>query len=1062
MGRILEVRDRRLGRSVAIKEVLHGDESAIARFEREIEITARLQHPAIVHVHEAGRWPNGTPFYVMKLIRGKPLDVRIAAAKTLRERLELLPAVTTVVDALAYAHSEGVIHRDLKPANVLVGDFGETIVIDWGIAKALGEDETVAVTKPAEPTSQNETVVGAVIGTPSYMPPEQAAGDPVDRRADVYSLGALLYQVLGGVPPFFGRTTAEVLSRVLDEAPRPLSEIDPEIPIELVAIVEKAMSRKRSERFPSANEMAIELKRFQQGKLVESHRYTKWELIRRWLRRYRAAVSVAAIALATLGVIAFYSVRQIGDERDRANEAARIATEGADQGLLARAESALDRDPTQALALLKELSPNSIKWPGARSIASDAASRGVSDVLLDRGYSVYLLVYSPDGSLLAEHGINEMMRIWDLRTHTARIYTPMGQLFGIAFENNESIVGLDFGGTLWRWNVATGTRTQVQKISVELRSATLSPDAKHAVVFEYGSGARLVDFDGVGTERQLGHYGYAAWAPDSSHVVLVDRNEGGRVDRFDLATGTTTVVADKVEGHVATDGEHVWVGAYDVRNRHAVLHDVTGRQSYPMPNHITKLAAFGGRVIVATDPLSGTHAQTSLVGQTEHGTLASFDPDKLEVGGHALRVADLSGAEPVELRGHDARVQAIAISRNGDVATGDNVGGIRLWHVPPIRRPTNVRRAANRAFLSEDKRQLAVSHRGPTFEVHDLTTGAIRQISTIDYPAGSEPPPADGKSSMLVMNSGHRIYEDFSGAKEEVVELARPARGNRFATIDQAERVILWDLDTTRGRFLLDHVKLVAISPSGDQVATQTETAIQLWDVATRKLLMTEKVDTPVSALALGPRGMIIAANEFRILRLEPGQPVKSLPYSPGKLLRTVVISADGNTVLTGGDDGLVTRYFLAGPRDGQIDDWIGHRGAVVALAFSPDESHVASSSSDRDVRVWSSETGSSIVCSGHTDVPTILTFDQPDAVISAGLDRTTRVCDLRSGYSRSVGTARAEVVFAAHVGNGSRVVTVDRFHQLSEYPDNLPEGDLPLRAWLDSATNVTVDNPAN
>src|SRR5262249_43440318 len=127
MGHIVRARDRRLGRSVAIKELR--DERLRARFEHEARLTARLQHPAIVSVYEAGRWPSGAPFYAMKYVAGRPLDQVVAGMKTLDERLGVLPSVTTVVEAIAYAHSERVIHRDLKPHNILIGPFGEVVVI---------------------------------------------------------------------------------------------------------------------------------------------------------------------------------------------------------------------------------------------------------------------------------------------------------------------------------------------------------------------------------------------------------------------------------------------------------------------------------------------------------------------------------------------------------------------------------------------------------------------------------------------------------------------------------------------------------------------------------------------------------------------------------------------------------------------------------------------------------------------------------------------------------------------------------------------------------------------
>ncbi|HTM22728.1 MAG TPA: serine/threonine-protein kinase, partial [Kofleriaceae bacterium] len=143
MGRIVAARDRRLRRPVAIKLLLAQGASASRRFEREALITARLQHPSIVRVYEAGRWPDGAPFYAMEKVRGRSLDKVIADAGGLDGRLALLPNLIAVAEALAYAHSEGIVHRDLKPANVLVGDFGETVVIDWGLAKDIRDATTV-------------------------------------------------------------------------------------------------------------------------------------------------------------------------------------------------------------------------------------------------------------------------------------------------------------------------------------------------------------------------------------------------------------------------------------------------------------------------------------------------------------------------------------------------------------------------------------------------------------------------------------------------------------------------------------------------------------------------------------------------------------------------------------------------------------------------------------------------------------------------------------------------------------------------------------------------------
>ncbi|HLL22243.1 MAG TPA: serine/threonine-protein kinase, partial [Kofleriaceae bacterium] len=203
LGRVVRAVDKRLGRTVAVKELLrrgeHGDSNE-ARFLREALITARLEHPGIVPVHEAGRWPNGDPYYVMKLVEGRTLKELITERSTLRERLSLLPHVIAIADAVGYAHSEGVIHRDLKPSNVIVGEFGETIVVDWGLARDRKRDvpDPPALTGTFAGGSGASTISGRVVGTPAYMSPEQARGELVDERADVYAIGAVLNELLAG------------------------------------------------------------------------------------------------------------------------------------------------------------------------------------------------------------------------------------------------------------------------------------------------------------------------------------------------------------------------------------------------------------------------------------------------------------------------------------------------------------------------------------------------------------------------------------------------------------------------------------------------------------------------------------------------------------------------------------------------------------------------------------------------------------------------------------------------------------------------------------------------
>jgi serine/threonine protein kinase len=283
MGRVHEGRDRRLGRQVAIKLLREGGSAASARFEREARLAARLQHPGIVTVYDAGFTESGEPFLVMRLVPGRSLARAVAEADTLDDRLALLPHLIGVADALAYAHDLGIVHRDLKPANVLLGVHGETVVVDWGLAKELVGD-SITDAALARAVGPGLTREGAICGTPGFMAPEQARGEPVDTRADVYALGAILHHTLSGAEP---------------TGPTSLASLEPELPRDLLAIVGKALAPEADQRYPTAFELAEDLKRFQTGQLVAARRYS---IVTRALRSRGARFTVlaAAVAIAAL------------------------------------------------------------------------------------------------------------------------------------------------------------------------------------------------------------------------------------------------------------------------------------------------------------------------------------------------------------------------------------------------------------------------------------------------------------------------------------------------------------------------------------------------------------------------------------------------------------------------------------------------------------------------------------------------------------------------------------------------------------------------------------------
>jgi serine/threonine protein kinase len=317
-GRILVVYDRHIGRKIAMKELLSDisksskadDPQSVAirnRFIREARVTGRLEHPSIVPVYEIGCHSDGSFYYTMRLVKGTTLLSAIKKCRSVSERLELIPHFYHVCNAVAYAHSKGVINRDLKPSNVMIGEFGETVVLDWGLAKIKGTNETIFVRQDDE--GVGKTVVGQAIGTPSYMPPEQAEGNigEIDEVSDIYSLGAILYQILTGRTPFSGRTTKEIIHKVLNDKIENAVNEDKDVPPELAAIAEKALAKSKEERYASAGELLEDLSAYIAGRKVGVYHYSVFESLK-FIASHHKAVFVSSIIVF---VIVFLAAVQI-------------------------------------------------------------------------------------------------------------------------------------------------------------------------------------------------------------------------------------------------------------------------------------------------------------------------------------------------------------------------------------------------------------------------------------------------------------------------------------------------------------------------------------------------------------------------------------------------------------------------------------------------------------------------------------------------------------------------------------------------------------------------------
>lgn len=434
-GLVWRARDDALGRDVAVKELLGaaaGDRAAQIRFLAEARIAAQLQHPGVVPIYDIGD-QSDRPYYAMKLVSGQTFSEAIAhlhdpkrtPGERAVERARLLGAFLSVTRTMAFAHARQVVHRDLKPNNIILGDYGETIILDWGLAKVLtdGAPEGAPVFASPDPIRSPElTAPGVVLGTPSYMSPEQALGKTgaIDERSDVFSLGAILYHLLTGRRPFVGADSAEVMRHVVaSEPPRPRA-IRSDLARPLEAICLKAMAKAREHRYPDAAALTADLERHLADEPVEAYAEPWTARLGRMLRRRRQEATLAGSAIVLLAMLtaATLFVRAAHDQRDR--EAAARWTE-ANEAAAASEASGMERlrsgDFAAAKAAFALASETLAPWQDA------ADRRGVLDAKGDRA-----------GRLAEFYRLHD--RIWRLNFHeyddeVQEIVPPALELIGL-------------------------------------------------------------------------------------------------------------------------------------------------------------------------------------------------------------------------------------------------------------------------------------------------------------------------------------------------------------------------------------------------------------------------------------------------------------------------------------------------------------------------------------------------------------------------------------------------------------------------------------------------------
>jgi WD40 repeat protein/serine/threonine protein kinase len=1014
-------RDTYLGREVALKtlattrspgsategEGLREIASATRRFLREAQIACQLAHPTMVTVLEVGQREHGTPYYTMQLVRGQTLGERLAASPTLAARLALLPQFVEVCHGIAYVHSRGVLHRDLKPSNIMLGEFGETYVLDWGLAttktevvsgrlpasdrSAKGEVSAEAKgTAPAlgavsadpEDEQGSRTRTGTSLGTPSYMSPEQAAGrlSDIDERTDVWGLGAVLYEILTGHPPYEAATAAETILLVQEGPLTPVRRRCPQVPAELAAIAERALGRQRQERYQSARELAEEVSTYLTGGRVRSYSYSLRELLGHFVSQHRIpAISLALLLVTLFGSLAvvWRSFRQEQTARQRESHALKEETRAKVEESRARGAERQERllasfrlaQAHDALAsrLLTEQRFMAARIHAAASMMANPAhpasplhdagflaqqpeSQWLLALAVSRHYlagfdpvrrfvsvfeapaTLMRIAVSAQGDLLAAAAADQKIHLWNLRSsqRLPPLVGHQGQVFSVAFASRAPVLAsASADGTARLWDLRSGKaiatfrghRGAVYDVAFSGDGEILASGGQDGTVRLWSASQRRLLYELTGHTALVAT---AAFSPDGQ--LVASGSHDGTVRLWSLAqpgpprvqhvilalVGQVAAIAFSPDGRLlASAGTGRAIHLWDPRTGR-LLRTLSGNQMIPLglafsPDGSRLAATSTGRPGVLLWDLGRGEVESGLEGHGDEAFGIAFTPDgrRLITAGvdRTVRVWELGGKphdhNPVEMVGHQGGVEDVAYAPDGHLlASAGTDRTVRLWD--PRGGPPRLLRG----------------HDGPVMAVAFSPDGQ-RLVS-----AGG----IDRTVRQWRVSTG-TLERTLVGHAETVYDVACSPDGRLLASAGGSGEVRVWDSVTGQVRHFLrvagNTARAVAFAQDGRLLAVAGKGVVQLWSL---------------------PEGRI-----WKELAVHPAG-VDALRYSPsGRLL----VAGGRNGVVTLWDTTQGYRQRSLVPRD---------EGRIQAVAFSPDERLIASTSASRHLVLSSTESGAPLL----------------------------------------------------------------------------------------------------
>lgn len=909
MGEVRLVWDARLGREVAEKTILNTESGAARRLLREATVTARLEHPSIVPVYDAGRTADGRPCYRMRLVRGRSLAERLADTPEMRARLQTLRGFLQACEAIAYAHARGILHRDLKPANLMLGERGETLVVDWGLACELDTHGR----GPAE-----------TVGTTGYMAPEQAAGSVLDVRADIWSLGAVLHFILAGTPP-----------------PATGPTLPPDAPAPLAAIAARALQPRPDQRYSTADELADDLAAWFEGRRVAAYHTTPWRTLGRMVRVWRVPLAVAAVGVVlVVGAVAHGWSTTLA-ERNHALQARRTALAERDRArralgssLVSQARIAEDQDDQRRAELLAV--------DALRHLPGDPDALGVLAQFSARARPTRVAHHPLPGcralALSADAGrvacvAGEAVTLHD-RT-TGEVVPLVGPADQVGFAGpGGAVLGLH-GGRVLRWD-DLGRPSPVASGVAGAERITAGNHPQRSLILGHGNTWELSGETATAVDPCVG-------ATGASHLAAT--SDGGLVAGCTDGRVTLTTSTGELRSHTlpATSGPVMALAAAGRGTELRVAVGTVSGHVHLLDHRLERLETHpfdGGavrRLALSPDRLAVATAR----GWVEVLRLGESAPP-VRLPGPALAIAWTDAGTRLHVVSHDAATTWSLVEPGppDHFALGAGVASLtveardRLWaatlgdgRVVVVGRDGAVGSelrlhdsVAKDAAFAPSGRRLAVGHATrPALDVIDLSTGtsvrswAVPKVRRLAWVAG-------GPLLVAAYAPGLLAFDPETGAP---------------VPLDGVEPTLVVDLESTtdgRGAVVLDtlgtvsrlhpsaptELRRVAVLPTGVAVAATPDTTL----VAHR--------DAVTVISGTGRRRLELGVHDVLEVATSPGGDRFATAHLDGQV--RVWATADGR--------------LLARLR--------GHQARTVALAFRDGGRSLLSGSWDGSVRSWS------------------------------------------------------------------------------------------------------------